>query len=303
MQYSDNISEQDNRVVYELIAADTVETTTYASVGIVTDSNFTRPTMWRKQTEDTIIDGIRISKERNYLEPQIYPTSGIIKSVSPTDSKIYIKDSWLFEEIDNVSGTKNSINIIGSGSTTVIEKIQGVTYSGDYGIVVGVGTSATGINTTGPAIFFEIKPDPTIYSASPEGNQITRSGITTGDYFVIKNTFIGNGVTGIRTTSSGPETVSVGNTFLDNVYFAEHHVSVGSSIVRVFANVNSIAGIDTSGLTSYFKSGTYSWGSINVTRGSNSKSFTFHNQNGVLGIETSAQVVRTLPVQTIYTIT
>ena len=303
LQYSDNISEQDNRVVYELIAADTVETTTYASVGIVTDSNFTRPTMWRKQTEDTIIDGIRISKERNYLEPQIYPTSGIIKSVSPTDSKIYIKDSWLFGEIDNVSGTKNSINIIGSGSTTVIEKIQGVTYSGDYGIVVGVGTSATGINTTGPAIFFEIKPDPTIYSASPEGNEITRSGITTGDYFVIKNTFIGNGVTGIRTTSSGPETVSIGNTFLDNVYFAEHHVSVGSSIVRVFANVNSIAGIDTSGLTSYFKSGTYSWGSVNVTRGSNSKSFTFHNQNGVLGIETSAQVVRTLPVQTIYTIT
>ena len=53
------------------------------------------------------------------------------------------------------------------------------------------------------SLFFEIKPDPTIYSASPSGNQISRSGITTGDYFVIKNTFIGDGVTGIKTTSSG----------------------------------------------------------------------------------------------------
>ncbi len=300
LQHYDDTTEQVNRVIYELIAADTVETTTYAGVGIVTDSNFTRPTMWRKQTNDMIIDGIRISKERNYLEPQIYPTSGIIKSISPTDSKIYIKDSWLFEGVDNVTGTKNVINIVGLGTTAVVEKIEGATYSGDYGIIVGVGTSASGINTTGPAIFFEIKPDPTIYSASPEGTQITRSGITTGDYFVINNTFIGDGITGIKTTSSGPETVGVGNSFLDNVYFAEHHVSVGSSITRVFANVNSITGINTAGLSTHFKSGTYSWGSINVSRGSNSKPFTFYNQNGVLGIETSAQVIRTLAVQSEY---
>ena len=128
------------------------------------------------------------------------------------------------------------------------------------------------------------------------------SGITTGDYFVIKNTFIGDGITGIKTTSSGPETVGVGNSFLDNVYFAEHHVSVGSSMVRVFANVTSIAGINTVGFgTDRFKFGTYSWGSIGISRNNNSKSFTFHNQNGLVGIETSAQVIRTLPMKTLYT--
>ena len=233
LQYADSVSQQDNRIVYELIAADTVETTTYAGVGISTDSNFSRPVMWRKQTNDMIIDGVRISKERNYLEPQIYPTSGIIKSISPTDSKIYIKDSWLFQQVDGITGNQNVINIVDSGTTPSVEKIGGVSYSGDYGVVVGVGTSAAGINTTGPAIFFELKPDPTIFSTSPEGNQITKSGISTGDYFVIKNTFIGDGVTGIKTTSSGPETVGVGNSFLDNVYFVEHFVSVGSSITRV----------------------------------------------------------------------
>ena len=61
-------SEQTNRVVYELIASDTVETTTYAGVGISTDTTFNRPVMWRKQTDDLIIDGVSISKERNYLK-------------------------------------------------------------------------------------------------------------------------------------------------------------------------------------------------------------------------------------------
>ena len=43
--------------------------------------------MWRKQTKDLIIDGASISKERNYLEPSIEPTTGIIKSITPTDTK------------------------------------------------------------------------------------------------------------------------------------------------------------------------------------------------------------------------
>tara|TARA_B100000214_G_scaffold366038_1_gene334509 strand:- start:58 stop:2616 length:2559 start_codon:yes stop_codon:yes gene_type:complete len=308
LQYFDSISEQDNRIVYELIASDTVETTTYGGVGISTDSDFKRPVMWRKQTKDSFIDGVSISKERNYLEPQILPTSGIIKSITPTDTKIYIKDSWLFEKVDDISGAANIISIVGLGTTAVVEKIEGVSYSGDYGMIVGIGTSAVGINTTGPALFFELKPDPTegdngskIGILGTDADQISRSGITTGDYFVIKNTFIGDGITGIKTTSSGPETVGVGNTFLDGVYFAAHHVSVGSSIVRVFANVTSIAGINTVGFgTDRFKFGDYSWGSVNVSRNNNSKSFTFHNQNGLLGIETSAQVVRSLPVSTLY---
>ena len=297
----DKESQQDNRVVYELIASDTVETTTYSGVGISTDGTFSRPTMWRKQTEDLIIDGQSMSKERNYLEPKILPTTGIIKSITPTDTKIYVQDTWLFQQVDNLGQTQNDINIVGLGTTAVVETIEEVSYNGDYGIVTGIGLSATGINTTGPAIFFEIKPDPLIYSPSPGSNQISKAGITTGDYFVIKNTFIGSGVTGIKTTSSGPETVSIGNSFLDNVYYAAHFVSVGSSMTRVFANVSSISGINTAGLSTYYKSGNYSWGSINVSRSVNSKPFTFHNQNGLLGIETSTQIIRTLPMRTSYT--
>ena len=278
-----------------MISSDTVETQTYSGVGIVTNSfDFTRPIMWRRQTKDLIIDGAPISKERNYLEPKIEPTSGIIKSITPSDTKIYIKDSYLFDKVDNLPQTENKIRIVGLGTTAVVETIEGVTYNGDYGIVVGVGTSATGINTTTPALYFDLRLNRDIYNTGDPA--ITNPGIGTGDYFVIKNTVIGNGITGIKTSSSGPETVSVGTSFLDNVYYAANIVSVGATTVRVFANVNSISGINTSSLSNMFKVGDYSWGSIECSRTSSAKSFTFHNQNGLTGIETSAQVMRVSPV-------
>ncbi len=311
----DRKTEQDNRVIYELIASDTVETTTYAGVGISTDENFIRPVVWRKQVDDLVVDGVMMSKERNYLEPQIFPTSGIIKSILPNDNKIYIKDSWMFKRVDPLGDAFQKVNIVGLGETAVVDTLEDCTYEGDYGIIVGIGTSAVGINTTKPALFFEIKPNPDdiqdyfyknlgIYKDDglPAGDKKfyrSISGITTGDYFVIDNTFIGDGVTGIKTTSSGPETVGVGNSFLNGVYFAEHYVSVGSSVLRVFANVDSIAGIDTTTLSDNFKFGTYSWGSVRGTR-KNGRPFTFHNQNGLLGIETSAQVIRTEELRTFY---
>ncbi len=292
---SQRISAQENRIVYDLIASDTVDTQTYSGVGIVTNSfDVSRPIMWRKQTNDLIIDGRPISKERNYLEPQIQPISGIIKSISPNDTKIYIKDSYLFNKIDNLPQTQNDIRIVGLGTTSVVENIKQVSYNGDYGIIVGVGTSAAGINTTTPALYFDLRLNRNIYNTGDPA--ITNTGIGTGDYFVVKNTVIGNGVTGIKTSSSGPETVSVGTSFLDNVYYAATVVSVGTTTLRVFANVNSISGINTSSLSNLFKVGDYSWGSINVSRTSNAKSFTFHNQNGLSGIETSAQVMRASPM-------
>ena len=302
------VPEQDNRVIYALIASDTVETQTYSGVGISTNTTFLRPTVWRKQTQDLTIDGLRISKERNYLEPKILPTSGIIKSISPSDTRIYIKDSWAFSVVDGVQGNLNNINIVGIESATPkVESVGNVTYNGDYGDIIGIGTQTTGINTTGPALFFDLKPDSTIFPAnisSPTSKERLKTGIETGDYFVIQNTFIGsssNGTTGIKTTSSGPETIGVGTNFLDNVYFAEHIVGIGQSVVRVFSNVQSIIGINTVGLTTYSRSGKYSWGAVNVSRGSNSKSFEFFNQNGLLGIETSAQVIRSSPIKTSYT--
>jgi len=293
LQEQNNVPSQDERIIYELIASDSVETQTYGGIGIVTDSTFLRPIVWTKQSSDLIIDGIKISKQRDYLEPQIYPSTNIIASVASTDSKIYVKNTYpLFNNLDDLSQTLNDIIIVGLGTTAVTEKIKKVTYSGDYGIVVGIATSATGISTSSPMIIFDINPNPNI-----SGNVI-RPGISTGDYFVIENTIIGSGVTSIKNNLSS--VVSVGNSFIDNVYYASNIVSVGSSTLRVYSNVTSISGVNTSTLPNLNFYGTYTWGSINISRNPNSKSFQFYNQNGIAGIETSAHVSRLLQLRLTY---
>jgi hypothetical protein len=293
LQKQNNIPSQDERIIYELIASDSVETQTYGGVGIVTDSTFLRPVSWSKQSSDLIIDGQKISKQRDYLEPQIYPSTNIIASVASTDSKIYVKNTYpLFNNLDDLSQTLNDIIIVGLGTTAVSEKIKKVTYSGDCGIIVGIATSATGISTSSPMIIFDINPDPNIPGS------VTRPGISTGDYFVIENTIIGSGVTSIKNNSSS--VVSVGNSFIDNVYYASNIVSVGSSTLRVYSNVTSISGVNTSTLPNLNSYGTYTWGSINISRNLNSKSFEFYNQNGTAGIETSAHVSRLLQLRLTY---
>ncbi len=294
------IPEQDNRIIYELIAADTVETQTYSGIGIVTDPAARRPTMWRKQTNDMIIDGVKISKERNYLEPQIYPTSGIIKSVSNSDSTIWIEDSWLFNHVDELDQDVNNVRIVGLGTIANSEVIEKVAYTGDYGAVVGIGTSAVGIGTTtSPALYFDLKVASEIFADVPNANQLKIPGIGTGGYFTIRDTHIGPGVTGIVTHTS--EVVSVGNTFLDNVYYAADVVGMGATTLRVFANITSLSGIDTSIISDIVRCGSYSWGSLTGSRGSGSKSYTFHNQNGLIGIQTSAQVIRDIQLKVKYT--
>ena len=293
LQKQNNVPSQDERIIYELIASDSVETQTYGGVGIVTNSTFLRPVVWSKQSSDLIIDGIKISKQRDYLEPKIYPSTNIITSVASTDSKIYVKNTYpLFDNLDDLSQTLNDIIIVGFGTTAVTEKIKKVTYSGDCGIIVGIATSATGISTSSPMIIFDINLDPNIPGS------IIRPGISTGDYFVIENTIIGFGVTSIKNDLSS--VVSVGNSFIDNVYYASNIVSVGSSTLRVYSNVKSISGVNTSTLPQLNSYGTYTWGTINVSRNSNSKSFEFYNQNGIAGIETSGHVSRLLQLRLIY---
>ena len=287
LQKQNNVPSQDERIVYELISSDSVETQTYGGIGIVTNSTFSRPVVWSKQTSDLIIDGIKISKQRDYLETQIFPSTNIIASVASTDSKIYVKNTYpTFSTLDDLGQTLNDIIIVGLGTTAVTEKIKKVTYSGDYGIIVGIATSSTGISTISPMIIFDMV-----------GTAIN-PGISTGDYFVVENTLIGSGVTSIKNNISS--VVSVGNSFIDNVYYASNVTGSGTTTIRVYSNVMSISGINTLSLPTLKSYGTYTWGAINVSRDSNSKSFQFYNQNGLLGIETSAHISRVLQLRLSY---
>ena len=300
--------EQDERIVYELISSDSVETQTYTGVGILTSANdFDRPLMWEKQTTDRIIDGVKVSKSRVEFEPQIYPSTHIIKSVEKTDTKIYVRNTYpTFTTYDSITGNLNNISIVGLGTTALdtgsIERIGSVSYGGDYGKITGITTALDG---TQHQLIFDITTHPDIQSA------VTRPGIQTGDYFVVENTVIGSPSTNIANRVKaigidGSTVVGIGSTWIDGVYQAKTWTAtgVGNTSIRVTTNVSALTGITTTdipaagdGETERF-AGTYSWGYLNVTRNvATAKSFTFYNENGIAGIQTSAHISRTLQLK------
>ena len=206
----------------------------------------------------------------------------------------------------SAQGTITSINIsdggFGYSATTpvevlvsvepvTIEKITSVSCEGDYGFVVGVGTSATGIGTDSPMVKFELDSDAFLDQAA-FGN-ITRSGISDGGYFVVYNSIVGNGLTSINADGT---VIGIGTTFMDNVFRADQVVTSTSGIVTVYSNVQSLAGLGTTSLSP--KIGHYSWGRFyNFSRDTTDpKSFTINNQNGYTGLTTAPIVTRISPM-------
>ena len=179
------------------------------------------------------------------------------------------------------------VEVLISVEPVIREKVTSVNVEGDYGTIVSVATSSSGINTTSPMVIFDLKSDPHLNQVA-FGN-ISQSGISSGDYFVVTNS-----VTGAPTTSItiGNKTVGVGSTFLDNVYLVAQTDTSASGIVTVFCNVQGITGIGTTSFQPRIAN--YSWGRFYSFQRDrlNPRSFTAQTGNGSAGIATGASVVR-----------
>lgn len=157
---------QNVRSVTDIPSSDRIQTELYYSKGVDTEN--LKPLNWIKQKVDKVIDGTIISKSRDSLEPQIYPTAKIIRNLNSNDTEIFVDNAEFFNYENNspvdfdglivsgqsdpvsaavtavvsTSGTIQSlvINNVGSGYTgsSVIVKI-----SAPKTIGVGVGTTAT----------------------------------------------------------------------------------------------------------------------------------------------------------------
>lgn len=85
---------QNIRTVSSIRSSDTLETILYTEQGI--DDVNPKPLSWIKQKSDLILDGNIVSKSRDSIEPQIYPTAKIIKSLTDNDTEIYVDSIDLF---------------------------------------------------------------------------------------------------------------------------------------------------------------------------------------------------------------
>ena len=185
----------------------------------------------------------------------------------------------------------------------LIERINaGITFSGDFGTIVGVTTTNVGV-ATGLVFQFFIPNDSPFKDATLVGTADTVSTIAAGDFFVVSESNIGLGVTSLK--PGGVVAVGVGTTCIDNVYEA---VSVAqaqktlpgygqTTVVNVTVSVLSYNGYDFSSLGVNTHFGNYSFGKIETAGRTSTSPFNSYLDNGLTGLSTSAQLRRTLPLK------
>ena len=385
---SDKLTEkEDERLVTEIVSSDIIQTNPYNGYGLTLDETLSRPLIWCRQTEDKIISGQEIGKNREIYEPLIQPTTNIIQNVGAASTEIFVESAKIFFDdnrenattpfrtkiivtsqdiivgasataIVSVAGTISSVNIIngglgfattpivtvgrpvsvgttatinalvtsgiitslsitnsGSGYTTSnppqilieypslnSERIEDVSYEGDFGIVVGVSTTSVGVASTGIIFDLFVPLDSYLRNTNINVGIATTgiSGIKTDYYFTISNSNIGFGVTSLDSTNS---VVGVGTTCLDNVYQVAS-VSVAQTSVpgvgltnvsRVVVSVLSYNGLSGVGYSSFY--GQFSWGKINVPTRKRPSNFNSYTNNGITGLSTSAVIQRLNPLR------
>jgi len=183
------------------------------------------------------------------------------------------------------------------------EEITVDSYQGDNGIIVGFGTTAVGVGTTQLVLDLHIPYDSFLRDSAIAGTAITVSSLTTNDYFIVRNSNGGVGSTSVTSLDTSGNTVGVGTSFIDNVYYVSSAEFISTSVSgidttvkRVFVKVDDYAsgysGINTS---DFF--GSFSWGRIDVTGRTETNSYSAYTESGIgatdgTGISTSTMVVR-----------
>ena len=212
-------------------------------------------------------------------------TSGIVTTISisnagagytfnPAPTVLFESPSFMYEDIENVS------------------------YEGDFGVISGVSTTSVGV-ATGIVFDLYIPGDSFLRDTDIVGTAVTVSGISTGDYFVIRNSNIGSGLTSLYSDGSN---LGIGTQYLDNVYEVAavsiaqtDAVGYGNTYVaQVTVSVSDYNGLSGIGYSEFF--GEYSWGKIIANDRTDPQSFGWYN-NGLVGITTSPILKRTNPLK------
>ena len=206
------------------------------------------------------------------------------------------------------------------------EEVTVDSYSGDNGIVVGVGTTTID-NTNEIIVDLHIPYDSFLRDTSLVGTAVTLSSISVNDYFTIFNSNVGMGSTAppfyTYTTDGSATQVGFATQFIDTIYQAKRVEVVSRDVAGVSTNVlrvNSVltgigtinfgvdgifmdntivtmdltaSGSDFTGemmTSNYF--GEFSWGRIDLVGRSKQVSYNTEILNGFSGISTSDILTR-----------
>lgn len=200
--------------------------------------------------------------------------------------------------------TSEDIFVIVDTPRQKIEFSREVLYQGDFGIIVGIGT--TSISSIDALVMDLYIPENSYLRDSTinnVGSAITGpSGITTNYYIYINNTNVGNSIISLNNSN---ETIGIGTTFFDNVYQiykSEIKQRIISGVGTTFVNQVTVKVQENSsfvGLSATGYYGDYSWGRIYNVNKTGIGTFASYAP----GITTSTIIQRTNPLKYINYIT
>lgn len=173
-------------------------------------------------------------------------------------------------------------------------------YEGDFGKIVGLTSTSVGVASTGFVMEFFIPADSFLRDTKVVGAAVTISDISVGDYFAVKNSNVGSGITSLYQTG---ETLGMTTEFLDTVYEVAA-VSVATTAVagvgityvkKVTVSVEDLGDMTGIGLTEFY--GEFSWGKITLGDRTSASAFDAYLLNGISGITTGGVVNRVEPLK------
>ena len=249
-------TQQNERVIKEIVNANTVETDIYSGTGV--DELNKKPIRWTKQKTDIRVGNEIISKARPSIEPQIYPTAKIIGNITTNsgigagiNDGIFVDNanSFFYEKGNHIEAQRHVEPLSALKYDLTINQVDALLTSG----TINVGASATAIVSAAGTISIDVTNVGSGYLSAPSISirPPIGSGTTTG---------IGSTAFATTTITNG----SISNTSLTAVGFGYTRSNPPEVIIELptfqtekitsISNVQGFSGIIT-GITTTTVSG------------------------------------------------
>jgi len=241
---------QNDRLATEIISSDTLNTNLYPGPGISQERDLLRPVIWCKQTEDLVVNGQSVGKNRVIYEPYIQPVSNIIQNVGITSTEIFVESVRTFFDSEKEythNGTtekpQNKILIVSQDNLIAAAATAVVSTSGTISSII-VSDGGVGY-TTSPSISIQ---KPIGYLISTVGNVGVNTNLITG--INTSNIIVGYEIfeplntvsTGTTVTFIGIGTIGISTTTLNTESYENIEFKIGLGITALASSILSVGG-------------------------------------------------------------
>jgi hypothetical protein len=191
---------EDQRKVLDVVSIETVDTNPYFGPGNVTDTTLSRPINWCRQTEDLVTGEKTVSKDREFYEPLIYPTTYLIQPVGVGSTIVYVESLRTFFNPTN----ENNISLTFQNNVTFVSQDSKVSASATS--IVSVAGTISSINILDGGSGYETAPKVSIQNPIGIGTTTSTaiSSVTSG---IVTSISIVSSVTGY--SASNPPLVLI----------------------------------------------------------------------------------------------